>query len=136
MATAFLRESVGTSRAIFVQDEFGEWIPKDDYSQLKVWDVDTLDWVKMTQPGGSSGGDVTVTNWPATYPTEANNEAQVVYESGDILYVCKAALGSIKTNAVWQIKKVNVMDITWCDGNDNYDNVATSLAVVELLSFS
>jgi hypothetical protein len=65
-----------------------------------------------------------------------DNKAQVVYEDGTILYVCKAIMGSLKASAVWQIKKVDGMDVTWCDGNALYDNVATSLAVVELLSFS
>lgn len=65
-----------------------------------------------------------------------DNKAQVVYEDGDILYVCKAVIGSIKTSPVWQIKKVDGMDIEWCDGDALYNNVATSLEVVELLSYS
>ena len=62
-----------------------------------------------------------------------------VYESGTVLYVCTAAPGSILTNAVWRIMKVDTTTgviITWCDGNSNYDNLATSLAVVAALSYS
>jgi hypothetical protein len=76
------------------------------------------------------------TNTIGNVGTIGVNEAQVVYEDGDILYVCKAIIGALTTSAVWQIKKVDGMDITWCDGNALYDNVATSLAIVELLSYS
>jgi hypothetical protein len=86
----------------------------------RVWNPVTLDWeVETTQVQQS-----------------LSNQAQVVYEDGDILYVCKAVIGSVKTSPVWQIKKVDGMDITWCDGDDLFNNVATSLAVVELLSYS
>ena len=62
-----------------------------------------------------------------------------VYESGTVLYVCTAAPGSILTNAVWRIMKVDTTTgviITWCDGNSNYDNLATDLATVAALSYS
>lgn len=64
------------------------------------------------------------------------NMAQIVYEDGDILYVCKATIGSVSTDAVWQIKKIDGMNITWCNGSDSYGNAATSLAVVRALSYS
>jgi hypothetical protein len=68
-----------------------------------------------------------------------DNEALVVYESGTTLYVCKAAIGTAKTAAAWQIRKIDTsagVITQWCDGNEKYDNVATSLAVVALLSYS
>jgi hypothetical protein len=70
-----------------------------------------------------------------------DNKAVVVYESGDILYVCKATIGSALGDAVWQIKKVDtssddVVIITWCDGDDYFDNLATNLEVVAALSYS
>ena len=63
----------------------------------------------------------------------------VVYESGDILYICKAKTGALKTLPVWQIKKVDMASgviTTWCDGDDLYDNLATDLATVEDLDYS
>ncbi len=55
-------------------------------------------------------------------------------------YICKAEPGTAITAALWQIQKVNVTGtittISWCDGNNEPDNVATSLAIVEALSFS
>ncbi len=65
--------------------------------------------------------------------------ATIIYESGTDMYVCSAVIGSIATDAVWQIKHVDSSSgivIKWCDGDSNYDNLATSLAVVELLSYS
>jgi hypothetical protein len=63
----------------------------------------------------------------------------VVYESGSDIYICKAALGAALTSAVWQIKKVNTTSgvvVQWCDGDDDFDNLATSLSVVAALSYS
>ena len=62
------------------------------------------------------------------------NEALILYESGTTLYVCKAAIGSALSSAVWQIKKVDTSSgvvIQWCDSNSNYDNSCESLAVVQ-----
>ena len=36
-----------------------------------------------------------------------DNKALVLYEDGDILYVCKALIGSPLASAVWQIKKID-----------------------------
>ena len=63
----------------------------------------------------------------------------VVYESGDVLYMCKARTGASKTVAVWQIKKVDMTSeviTTWADGNDFYDNLANDLATVADLDYS
>jgi len=68
-----------------------------------------------------------------------DNKATVIYESGTIMYVCSAAIASPVASAVWQIKKVDTTNgtvVTWCDGNDSYDNVATNLGVVAALSYS
>lgn len=68
-------------------------------------------------------------------------EALIVYpdsSNGD-LYVCKAALGSDKDNAVWKICRVQTSPSivkTWADGNNNYDNVASDLATVKALTYS
>lgn len=86
---------------------------------------------------------VTVSNFP-TFPTEieisnfpeTGEEAQIVYEDADTLYICKAEIGSVSTDPVWKIKKVEGMDITWCDGDSLYDNVATSLLIVKNLDYA
>jgi len=72
--------------------------------------------------------------------TEIQDGASVVvYESGDVLYICKAKTGALKTTAIWQIKKVDMTSgviTTWADGNDFYDNLATDLATVADLDYS
>lgn len=68
-----------------------------------------------------------------------DNQAQVIYESGDILYVCKAPMDSLLDSAVWQIKKIDCtsgVKIEWAHGNDNYDNKATDLATVADLQYA
>jgi hypothetical protein len=71
-----------------------------------------------------------------TFPTSLNDLAQVAYEDGDILYVCKAATGSLVNSPVWQVKKVDGFFIQWADGNNNFDNLATDLITVKNLDFS
>jgi hypothetical protein len=68
-----------------------------------------------------------------------SNQAVVVYIDGSVNYICKAVVGTAVATAAWQIKKIDAtagVVIKWCDGNANYDNVATSLAVVKALSYS
>ncbi len=68
-----------------------------------------------------------------------DGESKVVYESGDVLYICKAKPGASKTSAVWQIKKVDMTSgvvITYADGDNLYDNLATNLATVQGHTYS
>ncbi len=53
-------------------------------------------------------------------------------------YFCFATAGSVLTKPHWKIFRLTKANnrVEWCDGNDNFDNVATSLAVVEALSYS
>lgn len=49
-------------------------------------------------------------------------------DSGDanIIYIGEAATGSSQAGALWKITKLDVntlLDVTYADGNDNYDNV-------------
>ena len=47
-------------------------------------------------------------------------------EVGNILYLGKAATGSLESDPVWQIQKVDkttCVDITWADGDNLYDNI-------------
>ena len=122
------------------------------YSKNMVKDYITLQWVPAQNTKVDVAGDLVIAgemeinnfpigfninNFPATQPVSGtigvseDNKDLIVYEDGDILYVCRGAIGSIKSDAVWQIKKVDGMNITWAHGNANYDNQATDLATVE-----
>jgi hypothetical protein len=89
---------------------------------------------------GAGRGNVTVDNFPTTQVVSGtvgiseDNKALIVYEDGDVMYVCKAAIGSALSSAVWQISKVDTTSgvvIQWCDSNANFDNTATDLATVQ-----
>ena len=67
------------------------------------------------------------------------NEAIVVYESGDDLYVCKAPIGSALASEVWQVRHIDTSSgvvVKYADGDDFYDNAATNLAMVAGYSYS
>lgn len=70
---------------------------------------------------------------------EEDNKRVVLYQDGNFYYICKAPIGTVLSAASWQIKKINTTSgvvTTWCDGNDHYDNTATSLADVQGHSYS
>ncbi len=55
-----------------------------------------------------------------------SNYAVRTATSGDITYVGQAAIGSLTSSAVWQIKKLDETSgsiITWADGDDSFDNI-------------
>lgn len=82
---------------------------------------------------GAGRGNVTVDS------IAEDGKALIVYESGDILYVCKAGIGTAAAAAAWQIMKINTASgvvITWCDSDQLYDNTATDLATVAGHSYS
>lgn len=61
------------------------------------------------------------------------NLALKVTVSGAITYVAEAAIGTAQSAASWRVKKVDTTSgtvVTWCDGNDNFDNVATDLTAL------
>jgi len=65
----------------------------------------------------------------------ATNYATQLDEDGTTTYVGKAVIGSAVGDAVWQIKKIDEsgspeMIITWCDGNDSFDNVWSNRAAL------
>ena len=65
--------------------------------------------------------------------------AMVMYQDGSVLYICNATMGSALSSAVWQIQKIDTTSgvvIQWADGNNLYDNTATSLAIVKAHSYS
>lgn len=105
-----------------------------------VWDVDTLSFVPMEQSIVKTDTLNVTANFPGTQAISGTvtaideNKAQVVYEDGTDLYICKANMGSALGAAVWQIKCIDTADpitTTWCDGDANYDNTATDLATVK-----
>jgi len=60
-------------------------------------------------------------------------EATKVTVVGTITYVANAPAGSLQASAVWKCKKVDETTgivITWADGNELYDNVATNLTTL------
>lgn len=62
--------------------------------------------------------------------SSSENYATKITTSGSVTYVALAAVGSAQSSAVWQVKKIDESSgtiITWADGNDNFDNVATDL---------
>ncbi len=59
--------------------------------------------------------------------TAENLSVRVAVDTGDgnVTYIGKATAGSSESDAVWQIQKVDETsgtEITWEDGNDNFDN--------------
>jgi hypothetical protein len=104
-------------------------------NRAEVWNYSTLCWEVAGQPI-FHGDSISVDGQVAVYE---ETKAVVVYESGTNLYVCKAVIGAALGDASWQIKKVDTSSgavITWCDGNANYDNTATNLAIVAGHSYS
>lgn len=53
---------------------------------------------------------------------------------GDVTYIGKAAIGSLVTDPVWQIKKLDKssgLAITWADGDSNFNNIFDSCTELE-----
>ncbi len=61
-----------------------------------------------------------------------------IYDDGTYKYFGEAVPGTALTAADWRVSRMTIAtsQIEWCDGDALFDNVFTSLAVVELLSFS
>lgn len=60
-----------------------------------------------------------------------------IYNDGTYDYICKAAPGSAAASAVWQIRRIDSSGNTlFADGDANFDNLATSQAVVSALTYS
>lgn len=69
----------------------------------------------------------------ATKRTVTENLAVKVTVSGTTTYVAQATIGSAQSSAVWRVKKIDESSgtvITWADGNDSFDNVATDLTAL------
>jgi hypothetical protein len=56
------------------------------------------------------------------------NEAQRVDDvsTANVVYIGRAEIGSLTSDAVWQIRKIDItgeISITWADGNDSFDKI-------------
>lgn len=67
----------------------------------------------------------------ATKRTVTGNLATKITISGTDTYVGEATIGTAQSSALWRASKISVSGgtttITWADGNDSFDNVATDL---------
>jgi hypothetical protein len=84
--------------------------------------------VGTTEPLGYDGS--------ALQRTIADSMAVKTTTSGSVTYIALASPGTAQATAKWQVRKVDTTSgvvITWCDGDANFDNVATDLT---LLSYS
>ena len=61
-----------------------------------------------------------------------------IYEDATYKYFGRASAGSDLTDPAWEVSRLNIATgrIQYADGNTNFDNVYTSLAVVAALDFS
>lgn len=64
----------------------------------------------------------------AEFTLDAYTKAIDYNSDGNVIYYGRAAIGSIKSDPVWQIVKyvysgLLVTDIQWADGNNLFDNV-------------
>jgi len=66
-------------------------------------------------------------------PSLADTLAMKITVVDSITYVGVAAPGTAQATAKWQCKKIDEtigIVITWADGNENFDNVATDLTAL------
>jgi len=108
------------------------------------------DWPIVSTPGRVSQativGDVAVTGALSNTELRADPvetipgaKTVVIYETGTLLYVCMAEVGTALNSASWQIRKLDTtsgLAMQWADGNASFDNVATDLGTVAGLSYS
>lgn len=70
----------------------------------------------------------------ATKRKVTGNLATKITKSGADFYIGEATIGSAQSSAVWRAQKVTVGSgeylVTWADGNDSFDNVATDLTAL------
>lgn len=101
-----------------------------------VWDTDTLSWVRQSQY--SSGGPTSNVNVIGTVgitdaqlraspiSTIDTEFAQRVDDLGTVMYIGKAALGTVDATAAWKIKRITfsgaLTSTQWANGNANYVN--------------
>lgn len=146
------RADTGIAGALIFGQEDDQWnsLKADSegyfYNKNMVKDHITLQWVPAQNTKVDVAGDLVVAgemdvgnfptgfninNFPLSTTLAEDNKGLVIYEDGDIIYVCRATIGSAKNSAAWQIKKVDSTGVAWAHDNANYDNQATDLATVQ-----
>lgn len=66
------------------------------------------------------------------------NYATKITVSGNYTYIAKAELGTAQATDKWQVKRVDISvpgttSITWANGDDKFNNVATDLTTLSYL---
>lgn len=72
-------------------------------------------------------------DWNQTLQEAHNNYSVKITESGSITYIAKAIVGTSESDPFWQCKKIDETTgtvITWADGDDKFDNIATDLTAL------
>lgn len=112
-------------------------------SKTFIWDPNILDWVAWdgAVSGGAGGGDVNVTNWPASQTVDDGGSSLTVdgmvdiglttgfalrvdEASSTVTYVGEASPGSAEGSSVWRIKKIDTTSglvITWAGGAASFN---------------
>lgn len=95
--------------------------PGDFHSTEKIGSVTIVEWEEHGHVGGSEAG--------AAYKRVNDAPKSVVVDEADAntTYIGESYEGAVKSQAVWQIKKISVSgaitQILYADGNSRYDNV-------------
>jgi hypothetical protein len=88
---------------------------------------DTTNQLNMVEPVSFDG--YTFRKTPSTLVAQ-----KITKPDANTTYIAIAPIGTDQATAGWQVKKVlvagNDTTITWCDGNANFDNVATDLTTL------
>jgi len=75
-------------------------------------------------------------DWNTILQEGNENYALKVTVVGSVTYIATAAIGTAQSDPKWQCKKVDESSgtvITWADGDDNFDNIATDLTALNYL---
>ncbi len=73
----------------------------------------------------------------AAHVTDGALASGPIYQDATYKYFGDAVPGTALTAATWRVSRMRISDsyVQWADGNGNFDNVYTSLAVVAALTF-
>jgi hypothetical protein len=72
-------------------------------------------------------------DWNQTLQEAHANYNTKVTVSGSITYVALSQPGTLQATPLWQVKKIDQTTgtvVTWADGDDKFDNVATDLTAL------
>lgn len=94
------------------------------FGKNHITDGDVIEMAEHGRVGGVSNGQ------PFKMTSNAPMAIKVT-ESGTTTYVARSKPGTLEATALWQCMKIDESSgavITWADGDDTYDNIATNLA--------